>query len=187
MIPWYPKGPKWTQTTSPSAQGEQRDMQSLPEKVKVENHFSSNKFSAPLEVPRKRSSFCVRPLVGTWDQFSAQGNTGERYPPRKPCQEPKVSSFPFTFPWLMFLLVNRDKTTPSLLADLFRKLFMPWRHLATTWLNCTSEPGQGFLHFSSFPEEQMLLDGLQPNFAGRPLKTHHYALKSLYFSIYIYI
>lgn len=48
--------------TSPSAQAEQHDVQSLPQEVMVEICFSSNKFNLSLKVPRKSSNFSMRPV-----------------------------------------------------------------------------------------------------------------------------
>lgn len=186
MIPWSPKGQKWTQTTSPSAQGEQRDMQTLPKEFKVENLFSSNKFNVLLEVPRKSSRFSVRFLGVMWDQFAAQGDAGERCDVHKGNHARSQGSTPSPSPFHGSHSPWSTGIKPSLLFLQICWENNPclWRHLATTWLNCAGDPGEIFLHFSSFPGEQMLLDGLQPNTVEN---TTLCCEVTVFFHIYLYL
>lgn len=135
---------------------------------------------------QEKLQLLCRPVWGMWDQFSAQGNTGERSPQRKPLPEAKGQLLPLYLSMTHILLGQRGQNHPFSPCRFVEKI-MPWRYLATTWLSGAGKPREGFLRFSSFPEEQMLLDGLQPNFAVIPWKIHHFAVQSQYFSIYLSI
>jgi len=122
----FPNISKWTKTdpkTRPSAQAEQRAMQSLPQAVMAEISFGSNKLNVSQKAPALvwdhfqvcKISLVLRETleskVHTGHHRWSVGTVGSTWPRTLPAAE--RHSFHFISPWLIFPLANRDKTISS--------------------------------------------------------------------------